>query len=106
MANRNSLGKLFSDSIIYGLSSIVGRFLNYLLVPLYTYTLDATFAAAKRIYDGGAYVTPFVPPATQEGHALIRTSYMVTLTEALIDEAVGIIAKVFTEMGLLGSRGG
>ncbi len=35
----NSLKKLFSDSIIYGLSSIVGRFLNYLLVPLYTYTL-------------------------------------------------------------------
>lgn len=33
------LKKLFSDSIIYGLSSIVGRFLNYLLVPLYTYTL-------------------------------------------------------------------
>ena len=39
MASPNSLKKLFSDSIIYGLSSIVGRFLNYLLVPLYTYTL-------------------------------------------------------------------
>ena len=39
MAGTNSLRKLFSDSIIYGLSSIVGRFLNYLLVPLYTYTL-------------------------------------------------------------------
>lgn len=35
----SSLKKIFSDSIIYGLSSIVGRFLNYLLVPLYTYTL-------------------------------------------------------------------
>ena len=34
-----SLKKIFSDSMIYGLSSIVGRFLNYLLVPLYTYTL-------------------------------------------------------------------
>ena len=39
-----SMGKLkslFSDSIIYGLSSIVGRFLNYLLVPLYTYKIAA-----------------------------------------------------------------
>ncbi|MBQ1408173.1 MAG: lipopolysaccharide biosynthesis protein [Bacteroidales bacterium] len=39
MAGKSSLKKLFSDSIIYGMSSIVGRFLNYLLVPLYTYTL-------------------------------------------------------------------
>ncbi len=36
-----SLKKLLSDSVIYGLSSIVGRFLNYLLVPLYTYKIAA-----------------------------------------------------------------
>ena len=36
-----SLKKLFSDSVIYGLSSIVGRFLNYLLVPVYTYHISA-----------------------------------------------------------------
>ncbi|MBP5536521.1 MAG: lipopolysaccharide biosynthesis protein [Bacteroidales bacterium] len=35
----SSLKKLFSDSVIYGLSSIVGKFLNYLLVPLYTYKI-------------------------------------------------------------------
>ena len=34
MANLRSLAK---DTAIYGLSSIVGRFLNYLLVPLYTH---------------------------------------------------------------------
>ena len=34
MANLKSLAK---DTVIYGLSSIVGRFLNYLLVPLYTH---------------------------------------------------------------------
>ena len=38
MANLRSLAK---DTAIYGLSSIVGRFLNYLLVPLYTATLSA-----------------------------------------------------------------
>ena len=32
----NPLKKLLSQSAIYGLSSIVGRLLNYLLVPLYT----------------------------------------------------------------------
>ena len=35
------LRKLLSDSVVYGLSSIVGRFLNYLLVPLYTYKIAA-----------------------------------------------------------------
>ncbi|MFN0202638.1 MAG: lipopolysaccharide biosynthesis protein, partial [Bacteroidia bacterium] len=30
------LKKLAGETAIYGLSSIVGRFLNYLLVPLYT----------------------------------------------------------------------
>lgn len=38
MANMKTLAK---DTAIYGLSSIVGRFLNYLLVPLYTYTLKS-----------------------------------------------------------------
>ena len=38
MANMKSLAK---DTAIYGLSSIVGRFLNYLLVPLYTAKLSA-----------------------------------------------------------------
>ena len=38
MANLKSLAK---DTAIYGLSSIIGRFLNYLLVPLYTAKLSA-----------------------------------------------------------------
>lgn len=41
----SNLGILAKDTAIYGLSSIIGRFLNYLLVPLYT----AKMAAA----DGG-----------------------------------------------------
>ncbi len=35
------MGKLLSQTAIYGLSSIIGRFLNYLLVPLYTYKIAA-----------------------------------------------------------------
>jgi len=38
MANMKTLAK---DTAIYGLSSIVGRFLNYLLVPLYTAKMTA-----------------------------------------------------------------
>ncbi len=38
MGNLKSLAK---DTVLYGLSSIIGRFLNYLLVPLYTAKLSA-----------------------------------------------------------------
>ena len=41
-----SLKSLAKDTVIYGLSSIVGRFLNYLLVPLYT---------AKLTVESGGY---------------------------------------------------
>ena len=37
----NIIKKLASQTAIYGLSSIFGRFLNYLLVPLYTYHFTA-----------------------------------------------------------------
>ena len=37
----NKLGSLVGQTAIYGLSSIIGRFLNYLLVPLYTYKIAA-----------------------------------------------------------------
>ena len=33
---------LAKDTAIYGLSSIIGKFLNYLLVPLHTYALART----------------------------------------------------------------
>lgn len=36
-----NLKSLVKDTAIYGLSSIVGRFLNYLLVPIYTYAISA-----------------------------------------------------------------
>jgi O-antigen/teichoic acid export membrane protein len=40
------LKTIFKDTAIYGMSSIIGRFLNYLLVPLYT----AQFSAASGAY--------------------------------------------------------
>ena len=39
MAELKSLAK---DTAIYGASSIIGKFLNYLLVPVYTISLPAS----------------------------------------------------------------
>ncbi|MCH5307422.1 MAG: lipopolysaccharide biosynthesis protein [Prevotella sp.] len=47
---------LFKDTAIYGLSSIVGRFLNYLLVPLYTAKISAASGGYGIITNMYAYV--------------------------------------------------
>ena len=64
------------------------------IVPLYTYTMEATLTAVRRIYEAGVYVNPVLPPATPEGECLLRTSYMASHTEALLDEAMDRIASV------------
>ncbi|WP_366929531.1 oligosaccharide flippase family protein [uncultured Thiohalocapsa sp.] len=47
----NPLKRLASQTAVYGLSSIVGRFLNYLLVPLYTYTfVPADYGVVAEFY--------------------------------------------------------
>ena len=40
--DKSNMKGLAKDTAIYGLSSIIGKFLNYLLVPLYTYALART----------------------------------------------------------------
>lgn len=42
MGMKQILGKLAGQTAIYGTSTIVARFLNYLLLPLYTYTLSTS----------------------------------------------------------------
>ena len=42
MTDTKNMKSLAKDTAIYGLSSIIGKFLNYLLVPLYTYALART----------------------------------------------------------------
>ena len=64
------------------------------IIPIYTYDMVTTLMRAKQVYEAGVYVNPVLPPAAAPTECLIRTSYMATHTEALVDEAVEIIAKV------------
>lgn len=67
------------------------------IIPLYTYEVENTLETAKRIYEAGVYVNPVLPPATTPTECLLRTSYMATHTEALLDEAMDIIAEQIGE---------
>lgn len=51
-----SMKSLAKDTAIYGLSSIVGRFLNYLLVPLYTHVIAASSGGYGVVTNLYAYV--------------------------------------------------
>lgn len=64
------------------------------IIPIYTYDPFNTLLKTKQLYEAGVYVNSVLPPATAPNECLLRTSYMATHTEALIEEAVEIIAKV------------
>ena len=55
-----NLKSLAKDTAIYGLSSIVGRFLNYLLVPLYTYKIAAESGGYGLVTNLYAYTAFFL----------------------------------------------
>ena len=55
-----NLKSLAKDTAIYGLSSIVGRFLNYLLVPLYTYRIAAESGGYGIVTNLYAYTALFL----------------------------------------------
>ena len=50
---------------------------------------------AMRLFYAGVYVNSVMPPAVAEDSCLLRTSYTATHTNAQLDEALGIIAKVY-----------
>ena len=64
------------------------------IIPIYTYDVFTTLETAKALYDEGVYVNPVLPPATPATECLLRTSYMATHTEALLDEALDVIERV------------
>lgn len=56
----NPLKQLLKDTALYGMSSIVGRFLNYLLVPLYTYKIAAESGGYGIVTNLYAYTALFL----------------------------------------------
>ncbi len=108
MANLKSLAK---DTAIYGLSSIIGRFLNYLLVPLYTATLAASTGGYGVITEIYSYVavllvlltfgmeTTFFRFVNKAGEDA-RTVYSTTLI-AVGGVGLGFVALVFALLGPL-----
>ena len=67
------------------------------IIPIYTYDAVRTLTKAKELYDSGVFVNSSLPPAVAPNECLLRTSYMATHTEALLDEAMDIMQKVLVD---------
>ncbi|MBR2784019.1 MAG: pyridoxal phosphate-dependent aminotransferase family protein [Firmicutes bacterium] len=64
------------------------------IVPIFTYEPEVTLMKTTELYRRGVYVNASLPPATPPHECLLRTSYMASHTEALLDEAMDIIRDV------------
>jgi len=71
------------------------------IIPLVIGEMEPTFLMWKTLFDEGVFVNPVVPPATTPGRCLIRTSYMATHTEEMLDRALGMIEKVGRKLGVI-----
>ena len=101
----SKIDSLVKDTAIYGLSSIVGKFLNYLLVPLYTYLLANTddYGIVTNLYAWTALLlviltygmeTGFFRFANKEGYdakQVYRTAYIALLSSSVLFAALCVV---------------
>jgi len=71
------------------------------IIPLVIGEMERTFLMWKTLYDEGVFVNPVAPPATPPGRCLIRTSYMATHTDEMLDRALGVIEKAGKKLGII-----
>ncbi len=113
------LRELLSDSLVYGLSSVVARFLNYLLVPLYTGVFSpAEYGVVGLIYGAIVFLnviftmgleSAYIRYASERDRAkdVFKTLQMLLLGASAVFLAVMWIAAPFAYevMGLEGTSG-
>jgi len=106
----NPLKKLVNQTVIYGLSSVIGRLLNYLLVPLYTrYFMPAEYGVVTEMYAYVAFLvvaltygmeTAFFRFSKKENDA--NLVYSTTLISILITSLI-FVGVVFSNSALISS---
>ena len=69
----NPLRRLASQTAIYGLSSVIGRFINYLLVPLYTYSFTTTeYGVVSEFYAYAGFLAVLLTFGMETGYFRFR----------------------------------
>ncbi|MFZ2725240.1 MAG: oligosaccharide flippase family protein, partial [Methylococcaceae bacterium] len=102
------LKKLASETAIYGLSSIFGRFLNYLLVPLYTYYFTASeYGVVSEFYAYAGFFSVLLLWGLETGYfrfrqdeSLKQISYATALFTVLLLNCLFLLIIVYSQSQL------
>ncbi|MGH8556416.1 MAG: lipopolysaccharide biosynthesis protein, partial [Methylococcales bacterium] len=96
----NPLKQLLSQTVIYGLSSILGRVINYLLVPLYTYWFNpAEYGVVSEFYAYAGFFAVVLVCGLETGYFRFRNgseakAYSTSLILILSIDSVFLFALV------------
>jgi 7-keto-8-aminopelargonate synthetase-like enzyme len=71
------------------------------IIPLVMGEMEMAFMMWKTLFEQGVFVNPVVPPAVQQGRCMIRTSYMATHTDAMLDRVLDILEKAGKKLGVI-----
>lgn len=115
MANTSNMKVLAKETAIYGLSSIIGKFLNWMLVPLYTYVLQAQsdYGIVTNLYAWTALLlvvltygmeTGFFRFANKEGEDP-ATAYTTALTSLFTTSLIFAVACVVLQRPIAAAMG-
>jgi O-antigen/teichoic acid export membrane protein len=96
---------LAKETAIYGLSSILGKFLNWCLVPLYTYVLTSTgeYGVVTNLYAYTAFLLVLLTYGMETGFFRFanKTEYESKTVYATTISSVGLTTLIFIIAGLL-----
>ncbi len=73
------------------------------IVPVLIGDQVKCFRFWKALYEAGVFANPVIPPAVEPGHALIRTSYMATHTDAQLDRVLETFEKIGRKLNVIPS---
>lgn len=71
------------------------------IVPILIGSLERTFLFWRKLYDGGVFTNPVVPPAVPPDECRLRASLMATHTADQIDETLETLGRLGKEMGVI-----
>jgi 8-amino-7-oxononanoate synthase len=83
-----------------GLGFNVGRTQSP-VIPIIIGDFERTLIFWKELYEAGVFVNPIVSPAVPPDMCLLRTSYMATHTDDLLDRVLEIMEKIGKKLGVI-----
>ena len=71
------------------------------IIPVFIGDFAKTLEFWRLLFDAGVFVNPVVSPGVAPGMELLRTSYMATHSDNMLDEVLDIFEKIGKQLGII-----